>query len=67
MASGQASADARIAWLRSELAETEDELRQLQGISNEMWEAQRFPMTWADAESLARGRRTGRNKEGCRG
>lgn len=41
----------RIAHLSHELAETEDELRQLLAISNEMWEAQGFPMTWATAES----------------
>lgn len=28
------------------LAETEDELRQLLVISNELWTAQGFPMTW---------------------
>lgn len=37
----------RIASLRHQLAETEDELRQLLTISNEMWAAQGFPMTWA--------------------
>lgn len=41
----------RIAHLRRELAVVEDELRRLLDISNEMWKAQGFPMTWAEAES----------------
>ena len=42
----------RIAHLRRELSEVEDELRQLLAISSEMWEAQGFPMTWAGVESV---------------
>lgn len=38
----------RIASLRHQLAETEDDLRQLLTISNEMWAAQGFLMTWAE-------------------
>lgn len=41
----------RIAHLRRELSEAEDELRQLVSISSEMWKAQGFPMTWAQFES----------------
>ncbi len=38
----------RIASLRHQLAEAEGDLRQLLTISNEMWSAQGFPMTWAE-------------------
>lgn len=41
----------RIAHLRRELSEVEDELRQLVSISSDMWKAQGFPMTWAEFES----------------
>ncbi|SHX98819.1 Uncharacterised protein [Mycobacteroides abscessus subsp. abscessus] len=41
----------RLTHLRRELAEVEDELRQLMSISSEMWTAQGFPMTWAEFES----------------
>jgi hypothetical protein len=41
----------RIAYLKQELAESEDELRQLLAINDELWRAQGFPMTWAEVQS----------------